>query len=214
MACIKKLDLSGNEIGEVAIEDAILQNEANSQMVKDYLVAIRNNARQWNACTKTRAQVNHTTKKPHPQKGTGRARQGSLAAPQYKGGGRAWGPKPKEDQHVRINKKERHKAIASLLSDKIKTGRAYILALPAFDEPKTKKVAAFLKKSELKDKRVLFVGEAKGGQLAFVKSLRNIGKAKYLLAPNLNGYDLALCHTLVLLETAVEGAKALLGGKS
>ena len=105
MADIKKYNLSGEQIGSVALDDALLEGIANPQMVKDYLVAYRANQRQWSANTKSRAEVNHSGQKPHPQKGTGRARQGYLGSPQYKGGGRVFGPKPKFDQNVKMNKK-------------------------------------------------------------------------------------------------------------
>jgi large subunit ribosomal protein L4 len=90
VATLKKFDLKGKEIGQVNIADELANAEANGQMVKDYIIALRANARQWSANTKGRSEVNHTTKKPHPQKGGGRSRQGSLAAPQYKGGGRVF----------------------------------------------------------------------------------------------------------------------------
>ena len=96
-------------------------------MIKDYIVALRANARQWSANTKTRSEVKHTTKKPHPQKGQGRARQGSLVSPQYRGGGRVFGPKPKFDQHVRINQKERKAAIRFFLAEKLKENRVWLI---------------------------------------------------------------------------------------
>lgn len=210
MVHLKKYDLAGKEIGKVAIDDALLEQTAHSQMVKDYIVAIRENMRQWSACTKTRSQVNHTTKKPHPQKGQGRARQGSLASPQYKGGGRAWGPKPKFDQHVRINKKERRAAIRALLAEKLKEN-AHVLHLPSLEGPKTKKVASFMKTAGLTRKRVLFLGKSATDKDAhFAKSVRNLPRAKYLLAPNINGYELALCQEIVILEPALENLLAML----
>src|SRR4029079_6416271 len=96
-------------------------------MVKDYIIALRANARQWSANTKGRSEVSHSTKKPHPQKGGGRARQGSLVAPQYKGGGRVFAPKPKFEQHVRINRKERQAAIRFLISEKWKANKLHIV---------------------------------------------------------------------------------------
>src|ERR1700733_2105998 len=107
-------------------------------MIKDYIIALRANARQWSANTKTRAEVSHTTKKPHPQKGGGRARQGSLVAPQYKGGGRVHAHPPKFDQHVRINKKERRAAIRFLLAEKLRADRLHVLEDFQLDAPKTK----------------------------------------------------------------------------
>src|SRR5271168_3288593 len=128
-------------------------------MVKDYIVALRANARQWSANTKGRSEVKHTTKKPHPQKGGGRARQGSLVAPQYKGGGRVFGPKPKFDQHVRINKKERQAAIRSLLAEKIRKGQLLIVENLTLKAPKTKAVSDFLKNCKIEKSRILFLAE-------------------------------------------------------
>src|SRR6188508_895850 len=118
-------------------------------MIKDYIVALRANARQWSANTKTRSQVKHTTKKPHPQKGQGRARQGSLVAPQYRGGGRVFGPKPKFDQHVKVNQKERKAAIRFLIAEKLKENRVWLIENTEMDAPKTKMIAGFLKGLEI-----------------------------------------------------------------
>ena len=90
--------------------------------------------------------MSHSTKKPHPQKGTGRARQGSLAATQYKGGGRPMGPKPKFDQHVKINKKEKRAAIRALLAEKIREGKVAVLENFEMESPKTKSLSEFLGK--------------------------------------------------------------------
>lgn len=212
MATLKKYDLTGKEIGVVTIDDELLQETANSQLIKDYIVALRANARQWSANTQTRPEVNHSNKKPHPQKGTGKARQGSLTAPHYKGGAVAWGPRPKFDQHVRINRKERRAAIMTLLAEKIKGDQAHILHVPALKEPKTKKLAAFLKSAGIEKKRILFLGaEASDKKGHFTKSMRNIPRTKFLLAPNVNGYELARCQNLVILEPALEGLLAILG---
>src|SRR5262249_50537758 len=125
-------------------------------MVKDYIVALRENARQWSASTKSRAEVNHSGQKPHPQKGTGRARQGYLGAAQYKGGGRVHAPRPKFDQHVRINRKEKRAVIRHLIVEKIRENRLHVLQFEEMAEPKTKKIAAFLKSRNLQGKKVLF----------------------------------------------------------
>src|SRR5580692_4916122 len=107
----------------------MLKSTANSQMIKDYIIALRENARQWSASTRNRAEVNHSGKKPHPQKGTGRARQGYLGAPQYKGGGRVHAPRTKFDQHVSINKKERRAAVRQLIAEKIQGNQLRVLAV-------------------------------------------------------------------------------------
>src|SRR6202034_4530432 len=119
-------------------------------MIKDYIVALRENARQWSANTKGRSEVNHTTRKPHPQKGQGRARQGMLSAPQYKGGGRVFGPRPKFDQHIRINKKERKAAIRFLIGEKIRENKITVIEDVVLKAPKTKTMVNFLQNAEIK----------------------------------------------------------------
>ena len=216
MANLKKYDLTGAAKGEVSIEDTLLNVDANSQMLKDYLVAIRANARQWSASTQTRAEVNKTKRKPFAQKGTGNARQGFLGAPQFKGGGRVHAPRPKFDQHVRINKKEKRLAIRGLLSEKITASQAYVLETTNLKAPETKAVASFLKKLEISGRRVLFLAENSGAvseQFKILnKSLRNIPKVSFTYLSNVSGEDLALCQELVILESAVENLKNALDG--
>jgi large subunit ribosomal protein L4 len=218
VAVLKKYDLTGEEVGTVTIEESLLECPANMQMIKDYLVALRANARQWSANTKTRAEVCHSGKKPHPQKGTGRARQGYLGAPQYKGGGRVHAPRPKHDQHVRINKKERRAAIRQLFCEKIRENKLHVLNYQRFETPETKRIAHFLRASALKDRRLLFLGEAptqetsfKESYLFFVKSMENIQKLEFMLFPNISGYDLALAQEVILMEPAFDELMVLLG---
>lgn len=219
VAVLKKYDLTGKEVGDEAIDDALLHSEVNGQLIKDYLVAIRNNARQWSANTKTRAEVSHSGQKPHPQKGTGRARQGYLGAPQYKGGGRVHAPRPKFDQHVSINKKERRAAIRHLIIEKIKENKVHVLKMPSLKAPKTKKVAEFINQLNLQNKRLLVIGEGlqnTGGSEKYdflVASLNNIPKIEFSFFPNMSGYDIVLGHELVILEPALDELKILLGGK-
>ena len=213
MVTLKEYDLTGKEIGEIVVEDELLTKEANSQMIKDYLVAIRNNARQWSAHTKSRSEVSHSGQKPHPQKGTGRARQGYLGAPQYKGGGRVGTPRAKFDQHVSINKKEKRAAIRYLLSQKIEGNQLFVLKCSGLKEPKTKKVIDFLKSQQIGGKRVLFLGLAPKTEEMFAHSMRNIPKAEFVQVGNASGYDIAITTTIVVLEPAVEKFLKILGGK-
>lgn len=220
MAKLNKYNLEGKMIGDVQVDDRLADAEANGQMIKDYIVAIRANARQWSACTKTRSEVNHTTKKPHPQKGGGRSRQGMLSAPQYRGGGRVFGPKPKFDQHVRINKKERKAAIRFLIGEKIRENKLHVIEDIELEAPRTKIVANFLKSSEIKG-RVLFLGEGNYAELQigdhvqrisvatdkhahFQKSLRNIPKTQFSLVQNISGYDVIVAHEIIITESALE----------
>lgn len=224
MANLKKYTLSGKESGEVSVNDLFFEASANHQMVKDYIVALRANLRQWSACTKGRSEVSHSTKKPHRQKGTGNARQGTLAAPQYKGGGIVFGPKPKFDQHVHINRKERRQAIHYLLVEKIKRERVLIVEDGVFSEsfetPSTKSVMTFLKHHQIDRRPVLFVGEGRFEEFDvigetikisvysdkhfnFKKSIQNVPRSKFAQAANVNGYDIMAAHTIVITESAL-----------
>jgi large subunit ribosomal protein L4 len=217
VATLKKYDLQGKEVGTVQVDDALLQATAHPQSIKDYIVAIRNNARQWSASTKGRKEINKTGKKPHPQKGQGRSRQGCLAAPQYKGGGIVFGPKPKFDQHVSINKKEKRAAIRYLLVEKIKEGRVHVLKSAGLKEPKTKKLAEFFGKLEIGPKRAMLVSETCSGmeldaQIGnLLKSVRNLPKKSCAVASQLNGYELARHQHLVIVESAIDEVLAMLG---
>lgn len=223
MATLTKYNLQGKKLGEVKVQEDFANAEANGQMVKDYIVALRENARQWSANTKGRSEVNHTTKKPHPQKGGGRSRQGMLSAPQYKGGGRVFGPKPKFDQHVRINKKEKLAAIRFLIGEKIRNNKVHIVDSFTLEQPKTKEVSSLLKSFQIKG-RVLFLGEGTYADVdmgegskkvsvysdkhqSFVKSMRNLPKAEFSLAKNINGYDVLVAHDIVMTESAFNELK-------
>lgn len=224
MTTLKKYNLSGKSVGNIKIDDTLAQAEANGQMVKDYITALRANARQWSANTKTRSEVNHSTKKPHPQKGQGRARQGRLSSPQYKGGGRVFGPRPKFDQHVRINKKERRAAIRYLIAEKIREHKLHIIEDTALDEPKTKTIVSFLKAAEIKG-RILFLGESARTSFAndngedihvdvasnkhhnFIKSMRNLPKTEFALASNVSGYDVIIAQNMIVTESALNELK-------
>lgn len=228
MGTLKKYTLDGQESGEIELDGAVLRETVNSQMVKDYIVALRNNARQWAANTKTRAEVKHTTKKPHKQKGTGRARQGNLVTPQFRGGGIVFGPKPKFDQHVRINKKERRAAIHFLFSEKVREGRVRIIETTEIEKPRTKQLAQFIKGCGI-DGRILFLGERSTVEVEvegekrrvsvaskkhqnFARSLSNIPKASFSLAMNVSGYDVVCARELVLTEEALNELKEWLCG--
>jgi large subunit ribosomal protein L4 len=215
MATLKKFDLLGKEVGSVKVDDALLESSAHPQSIKDYIVALRNNARQWSANTKVRKEVNRTGRKPHPQKGQGRSRQGDLAAPQYKGGGIVFGPKPKFDIHVRINKKERRAAIRTLIAEKIKAGHVHVLQKADMKKPQTKKMATFFTHLPGGERRVLVLGEGKtemgNPHENLLKSLRNIPKKEYMLVPQINGYELAKCQTLVVLDSALDEFLSILG---
>ncbi|MDP1835458.1 MAG: 50S ribosomal protein L4 [Chlamydiales bacterium] len=217
MATVKKFNLSGKELGTVEINKELVEAEANGQMIKDYIIALRANARQWSASTKTRAEVRHTTKKPFAQKGTGQGRAGTLVAPHHRGGGRAHGPRPKFDQHIRLNKKERRAAIRALLAEKLRDNRVIVLEDTKLSAPKTKSIATFLQAAGLVG-RTLILGEGNyekrdtGAIIStpchqhdnFIKSVNNIPRVEFQLARNTSGYDLLIAHDIVVTAAALQ----------
>jgi large subunit ribosomal protein L4 len=211
VVALPKYNLKGERIGDLKISDQALQLQVNSQMVKDYVVALRHNWRQWSASTKGRSEVEHTTKKPFAQKGQGRARQGTLVAPQHRGGGVYGGPKPKFDQRVRINKQERQQAVRYLIAEKIREGKLSVLADTVMEQPKTGQVAKLLRQAGL-NRRVLILAEApqdRHGHLAL--SVRNLPEAEFGLAVNVNGYALMVAHHLLVTEAALREWEWLFG---
>lgn len=209
MAIVKKYDLIGNELEEFVIDDALLTLQLNPQMIKDYLVALANNQRQWSASTQVRSEVNHTKAKPHRQKGTGKARQGFLGAPQYKGGAVVFGPRPKFNQHVRVNQKQRQAAVLQLFIKKIIDKQVAILRFQKMEAPHTQSIIKFLKNIASK-KRVLFIGEEQENLENFKKSLANVPKVNFRPYSMINGYDLAIHGTLVVFEQAMDNIMQLL----
>jgi large subunit ribosomal protein L4 len=213
----KLYDFEGKELNDISVDVLSIDARSHYQSIKDYITAIRKNARQWSACTKDRSQLNHSGAKPHNQKGTGKARQGSLGAPQYKGGGRVHTPKPKFDQHVKINKKERRQAIATLLSERTENGRVYFLkdeVEKTLASPKTAVFAKLLKTLEIGNKSCLFVADKNDekSMVNFQKSLKNLPRVSFLYVDNLNGYTVVAHQYIVVLDSAMDKFKELLRG--
>lgn len=217
---LKKYNLNGEEIGVVEVSDMLAEATAHSQLVKDYMVALRANVRQWTACTKTRSEMSHSTKKPHPQKGQGRSRQGSLVAPQYRGGGRVFGPRPKPDFYVRVNQKERKAAIRALVGEKIRNGSMVVVDSFDMEAPKTKCIKNLLKSCGFQ-RRVLMLGEGVYAELAgeeqpvllsvgsekhnSVKmSVQNLPEVEFSLVRDIDGYAVAVAHAMVVTQAALD----------
>lgn len=211
MVLLSKFDFSGNEAGKIEVSDAFFAGESDGlQSIKDYLVAIQANKRQWSACTRGRSEVSHSTKKPFRQKGTGNARQGCLAAPQFRGGGIVFGPKPKFDQHVRINRKERQAAIRLLLAQKIQTSNLIVaddsVFVSSLNSPKTKEALAFLKRCNVECRGVLFIDDlSHSNSNSYLKlSLRNLSAVRgFIYGDNVSGYDIASARNIVISEKAL-----------
>jgi large subunit ribosomal protein L4 len=187
-------DALGERNGEVELPDAIFAEKPNVPVMHQAYLRQLANARQGTASTKTRANVSGGGAKPYRQKGTGRARHGSIREPSMKGGGTVFGPKPR-DYSQRMPKQMRRLALRSALSQKANDGQVRVIEAFVFDEPKTSQ-AADLMESIGFDHTTLVVLPAPNYTVS--RSFENLAGAKIVLARNLNVRDL-FSHTYLLL---------------
>ena len=192
-------NISGDKIGEVELNDAIFGQEVNAcvmhEVVKNYLA----NQRQGTQSTKTRTEVSGGGIKPWRQKGTGRARQGSIRSPQWTGGGVALGPKPRSYIYS-LNKKMKRLALKSALSSKAAAEEIIVVDAIKFDEIKTKQVANMLKALNVEGKALIVTPESDAN---VVLSARNIEKVNTTYASNLNTYEVLNSGKLVIAKDAL-----------
>ena len=192
-------NISGDKIGDVELSDAIFGQEVNAcvmhEVVKNYLA----NQRQGTQSTKTRTEVSGGGIKPWRQKGTGRARQGSIRSPQWTGGGVALGPKPRS-WRVTINKKVKRLAMKSALSSKVKDSELIVVDDIALDEIKTKRVADMLKNLKVESKALIVTNEKNDN---VVKSANNIEGVATTFMGSLNVYDILKYDVMIITKDAV-----------
>ncbi len=192
-------DKSGKKVSDIALSDAIFAITPNASAMHLCVVAYLANQRQGTQSTLTRAEVRGGGKKPWRQKGSGRARQGSIRSPQWTHGGVALGPKPREYSKT-VNKKVRRLAMKSALSSKVAAEELIVLDSLEMNEIKTKEVVSVLKALET-GKKVLIVLPEKNETV--YRSARNIKGVKTTLVSTLNVYDILNCDSLVVLKDAV-----------
>ncbi len=157
MSTLKVFNAAGQTAGERSVEDSILILDKGQQAVKDTVVAIMNGWRAGTASTKTKAEVAGSGKKPWKQKGTGRASFGTTRNPVWRGGGIAFGPKPR-DYSQKINKKVAALAFGRALSDKVAAGEITVVENLVFDTPKTKQAVAMFKNMSIDRSCLVIVG--------------------------------------------------------
>lgn len=192
-------DKTGKKVSDIALSDAIFAITPNASAMHLCVVAYLANQRQGTQSTLTRAEVRGGGKKPWRQKGSGRARQGSIRSPQWTHGGIALGPKPREYGKT-VNKKVRRLAMKSALSSKVAAEELIVLDSLEMNEIKTKEVVSVLKALET-GKKVLVVLPEKNETV--YRSARNIKGVKTTLVSTLNVYDILNCDSLVVLKDAV-----------
>lgn len=199
MLKVDVLNMEGKKIGDVELAESVFGVEVNDVVVHSALVNYLANQRQGTQSTKTRAEVRGGGRKPWKQKGTGRARQGSIRAPQWFKGGIALGPKPRSYKYA-IPKKMRQLAIKSVLTSKLQEGNLVIVDKLELNEIKTKSMVNIL--NNLKVSKALLMLNEKN--LNVQASARNIENIKTTLVNTLNIFDLLKYDSLVLTKEAVE----------
>lgn len=192
-------DMAGKQVGEIELPDSVFGVEPNKYAMHAAVVNHLANARQGTQSTLTRAEVTGGGIKPWRQKGTGRARQGSIRAPQWKHGGIAFGPKPR-DYSYSINKKTRRLAVKSALSAKAEAGEVIVIRGLDLPEIKTKAFRQFLEAVKVDGKALVVTPEPREN---IIKSARNMPQVKTTFAELLSVYDVLGCGKFIVDEAAV-----------
>jgi large subunit ribosomal protein L4 len=198
MAKVTVYNMEGKQVEELELNDNIFGVEVNTHLMHMSVVAQLANKRQGTQSAKTRSEVRGGGAKPWRQKGTGRARQGSIRAPQWKGGGVVFAPKPR-DYSIRLNKKEKRAALRSALTSKVNDTKLIVVDEIKFDEIKTKNMKNVL--SNLNVEKALIV--LNDNDKNVVLSARNLPKIKTACTNTINVYDILKYDTLVVTKDAV-----------
>ncbi len=194
MTKVNVIDLKGEKVKDLTINDEIWKNEGNSIVLKKAIRLQLDSLRQGTADTKGRSEVSGGGRKPYRQKGTGNARQGSIRAPHYRGGGIVFGPTPRS-YSFKTNRKERRLALKTALSEKIAEKNLIVVDSLVLESVKTKDAIKLLETLKLTGK-VLFVsaGDAENLYLA----TRNLGNVAVVMADELNVYDIVNADMVVM----------------
>ncbi len=199
MANVSVYNMEGKEVGKMELNDAIFGVEVNEHLVHMAVVQQLANKRQGTQKAKTRSEVSGGGRKPWRQKGTGHARQGSIRAPQWTGGGVVFAPTPR-DYSFKLNKKEKRAALKSVLTSKVQENKFIVLDELKLDEIKTKKFAAVLNNLDV-EKALVVLNE---NDQNVVLSARNIPEVKTALTNTINVYDVLKYNTVIATKAAVE----------
>ncbi len=202
MASLTVINVKGDATGSVSVRDDVFAVEPNVNCVRQALLAYEANQRQGTHSTKTRGMVSGGGRKPWRQKGTGRARQGSIRAPQWRGGAIIFGPQPR-DYRQKLNKKVKRAAIASALSDLVRQNRLKVVDSLALDEIKTKKFLGILEGIGVaNEKRVLVMLPQPDEKV--LRSARNLPNVLVIPVNNVNIYCLLTCDALITTPEAIK----------
>ena len=199
MSKVSVFDMAGNQVAETELSDAVFGIEPNEAVMHASVVNYLANQRQGTQSTLTRTEVRGGGRKPWRQKGTGRARQGSIRAPQWVGGGVALGPKPRDYRYT-LNKKVRRLALKSALSSKVQENEVIVLDSFSCDEIKTKQVVSLLKNLNVNEKALIVLPE---NDKNIVLSARNIKGVDTTYVGSINTYEVLNHSKCIILKDAV-----------
>ena len=199
MANVSVLNMEGKEVGSMELNDAVFGVEINEHLVHQAVVLQLANNRQGTQKAKTRSEVSGGGRKPWRQKGTGHARQGSIRAPQWTGGGVVFAPVPR-DYSFKLNKKEKRAALKSALTDKVANAKLIVVDELKFEEIKTKNFAQVMKNLDVNNGLVV-VNE---NDVNVMMSAKNIADVKMALPNTINVYDIMKAGKVVLTKDAVK----------
>lgn len=194
------LNVAGQNVGEIELADAIFGIEVNEHVLYEAVKNQLANKRQGTQSTKTRAEVRGGGRKPWKQKGTGRARQGSIRAVQWVGGGVAFAPKPRDYSYT-LPKKVRRLAMKSALSAKVQSGEIIVLDALTMNAPKTKEFTQILKNVNAAKKSLVVMADKNDN---VIRSANNIEGVVTTLVNTLNVYDILNCDSLIITTDAVK----------
>lgn len=199
---------NGAEVSNVELNPAVFGIEVNQQSVFDAVIMQRASMRQGTHDTKNRREVSGGGRKPWRQKGTGRARQGSIRAVQWRGGGIAFGPTPRSYSY-RINRKVRRLALKSVLTEKVNENAVYVVDGIKFEAPKTKEFVKFMDAFKI-EKSVMVVVENSYDNENLFLAARNLGNVLVLFANEINVYDLLACDKVIFTQAAIKDIEEVL----
>ena len=198
MANVSVYNIEGKEVGKIDLSDAVFGVEVNEHLVHMAVVSQLANNRQGTQKAKTRSEVSGGGRKPWRQKGTGHARQGSIRAPQWTGGGVVFAPVPR-DYSFKMNKREKRAALKSALTSRVEENKFIVIDEINFEEAKTKNFANILKSLDVSKALVVLEDDNKNAEL----SARNIADVKTAKTNTINVYDILKYNTVITTKAVV-----------
>ncbi len=199
MSTVKIVNTRNESVGEIELRDDLFNRKVKEYILHDVVRMQRAARRGGNACTKTRVEVRGGGAKPWRQKGTGRARAGTRTSPVWRGGGVAFGPKPR-DYSFKLNRKVKKQAISMAMSARLQEGNLIVIDQFSMDAIKTKDFVGIMKVLDVENALIV----ADNGNEELSKSSRNVNGYKVLPAEGLNVYDILLHKKLILVQPVID----------